>query len=170
MQNRQIGLSSNVPGRAWSNRILLLAIAGILFLTLYPFRFDFHVVLPGNASPLLLGRTLKSSGVKNAFLNVLLFVPFGFGLSEKLRERNKSRGLTFVLALAAGALFSYGIEFLQIYIPERDSGWEDVFTNTLGSVVGFLVYAILGKFALRCLSNCESLLETLLTLRRVFVV
>lgn len=170
MQNRHIGLSFDVPGCAWSNRILLLAIAGILFLTLYPFGFDFHVVLPGNASPLLLGRTLKSSGVKNAFLNVLLFVPFGFGLSEKLRERGKSRGSTLVLALAGGALFSYGIELLQIYIPERDSGWEDAFTNTLGSAVGFLVYEILGKFALRCLSNCESLLETLLTRRRVFVV
>src|ERR1700675_3265381 len=170
MQNQEIGTSSNVLGCGWSNRILILAIAGILFLTLYPFRFDFHVVLPGNTSPLLLGRSFKSVGVKNAFLNALLFLPFGFGLSEKLRERGESRGFTFVLALAAGALFSYGIELLQIYIPERDSGWEDVFTNTLGSVVGFVLSKMLGKFAQRSLSSCETLVETLLARRRVFVV
>jgi glycopeptide antibiotics resistance protein len=170
MQNQQTGLPSKVLGRAWSNRILVLATAGILFLTLYPFRFNFHVVLPGNASPFLLGRILKGFGVKSVFLNILLFLPFGFGLSEKLRERGMSRSLTFALTLAAGALFSYGIELLQIYIPERDSGWEDVFTNTLGAVAGFVLSETLGKFVMHSLSSIESLVEVLLSRRRAFVV
>jgi VanZ like family len=169
-QNQQVGLCAKFQDSGWSNRILVFAIAGLLFLTLYPFRFDFHVVLPGNASPLLLGRGSKTSGLRNAILNVLLFVPFGIALTGKLRDRGKSRGFALVLALAAGALFSYGIEFLQIYIPERDSGWEDIFTNALGSVAGFVVYEILGKFALRFLSSCESLVEGLLIRRRAFVL
>jgi hypothetical protein len=170
MQNQPFGPPTNIQDSEWSNRILVLAIAGIVFLTLYPFRFDFHAVLPGNASPLFLGRVLKTSGLRSVFLNILLFVPFGFALSGKLRERGKSGGGVLVLALAAGALFSYGIEFLQIYIPERDSGWEDIFTNTLGSAVGFVLYEILGDFALRCLSSCERLVEALLKRRRAFVV
>src|SRR5277367_2207329 len=106
MQDKCIGISAKVLGRGWSNRILLLAIAGILFLTLYPFRFDFHAAVPGGGSPFLLGRSLKAPRLLDVLLNVLLFVPFGFGLAARVRERGKPRTVTFVLALAAGALFS----------------------------------------------------------------
>jgi len=170
MRDKHIGISSKVLGRGWSNRILLLATAGILFLTLYPFRFDFHAAVPGGGSPFLLGRSLKTARLFDVFLNVLLFVPFGFGLATELRERGKSRAFTLALALATGALFSYCIEFLQLYVPPRDSGWEDIFTNTSGSVAGFVLYEMLGKRALACLSNCEIWLETHLTQRNTVVV
>ena len=155
---------------SWSNRILIAAMAGILFLTLFPFRFNFHVTLPDGGSPFLLGGTEKSSGVFNAFLNVLLFVPLGFGLTEKLRERGVSRRMTFVLALAVGALLSYGIEFLQIYVPMRDSGWEDVFTNTTGCVVGLLVFELFGSAILRCLVYGETALESWLPPKKIALV
>jgi VanZ like family len=170
MQDKQIGISSKVLRRAWSNRILLLATAGILFLTLYPFRFDFHAAVAGGGSPFLLGRSEKSAGLLDVFLNVLLFIPFGFGLVAKLRECGKSPAFTLALALAIGALFSYCIEFLQIYIPPRDSGWEDIVTNTSGSATGFVLYEFLGKRLLDWMSNFESWLESLLTPRRTFVV
>ena len=170
MRDKHTEMSTLVLERGWSIRILLLATAGILFLTLYPFRFDFHAAVPGGGSPFLLGRSLKAGRLLDVVLNVLLFVPFGFGLAAKLRERGKSRAFTLALALAAGAFFSYCIEFFQIYIPPRDSGWEDVFTNGSGSVVGFVLYELLGKRVLDWMSNSESWLGSLLTLRRTFVV
>jgi hypothetical protein len=169
MQNQQVGTCSKSIGCGWSNRILVLATAGILFLTLYPFRFDFHVVSPAGTSPLFLGASLKPAGFLDAFLNVLLFVPFGFGLAEKLRERGKSFAFTLAISLVAGALFSYTIELLQYFIPQRDSGWEDVFTNGSGSVVGCITYELLGALLLGGLSRCDRLLESLLTLRRALV-
>jgi hypothetical protein len=170
MQNQQVGVPSKSLGCEWSNRILVLATAGILFLTLYPFRFDFHLASPAGISPLFLGRSLKPAGFLDAFLNVLLFVPFGFGLAEKLRERGKSSAFTLAISLAAGAFFSYSIELMQYYIPQRDSGWEDVFTNGSGSVVGCVTYLILGALLLRGLSRCESWLESLLTPRRTLIL
>lgn len=158
------------PVCSWSSRILLAAIAAILFLTLFPFRFNFHATLPNGASPFLLGSTEKSSGVFIAFLNVLLFIPLGFGLSEKLRERGVSLRITFLAAAAVGALLSYGIEFLQIYIPMRDSGWEDVFTNTTGCVVGLLVFELFGSAILRCLVYGDTALESWLSPKRIAVV
>ncbi len=147
------------------------AIAGILFLTLYPFRFNFHAAVRGTTSPFLLGRSLKGAGWFDAFLNVLLFTPFGFGLAEKLQERGKSRGYTLAIAFIAGALLSYSIEFLQIYIPERDSGWEDVFTNSSGSVAGCLMFLLLGGVVLPILDVCERGLGALLAgWRAVFVL
>src|ERR1700720_604060 len=111
----------------WSNRILSLAVAGILFLTLYPFRFSLHTSPSLNGSPFLLVSGGKSNGAFNAFLNISLFVPFGFGLSQKLREKGNSWAAILLLTILAGAFFSYCIELMQIYIPTRDSGWEDVF-------------------------------------------
>jgi len=155
---------------SWSNRFLIAALAGILFLTLSPFRFDFHAKLPGNTSPFLLGPTTKLGGTLDVFLNVLLFVPLGFGLAEKLRERKMSRTATFWMVLGTGAILSYAIEITQIYIPMRDSGWEDVFTNTTGSVVGFFLFELLGASVIRFLSQCEAALRSWLTPKRIAIV
>jgi hypothetical protein len=93
-------------------------------------------------------------------------MPFGFGLAEKLRESGKSRTFVFISSLVAGALLSYSIEFLQIYIPERDSGWEDVFTNTIGTVFGFLLFELMGNVVLHILAASERGLEALRYERR----
>lgn len=162
MENQQVSTPSGVFRSSWANRILILAVAGILFLTLYPFRIDFHTP-EAIRYPLLLGKSLKTAGFYDAFLNVLLFAPFGFGLTEKLRERGKSRFFAFMTVLTAGACFSYSIEFLQIYIPERDSGWEDVFTNSSGAVLGFLLFETLGDLLLPILSAWERALGAVLT-------
>jgi glycopeptide antibiotics resistance protein len=154
------------PAPDWSNRVLILAIAGILFLTLFPFGFEFHTRLPRNASPFLLQSGMKGVGVFDDFLNVLLFIPFGFGIAERLRQRGRSRGATLILTLVAGAMLSYGIEFLQNYIPSRDAGWHDVLTNTTGSLFGFALFELAGKMALRVFSVAEGALGNLLTLRR----
>ena len=147
---------------SWSNRVLALAIAGILFLTLYPFRFSLHANPPLNRSPFLLVSGGKSTGPLNAFLNILMFVPFGFGLAQKLREKGKS-GATILLLTIAGAFLSYCIELTQIYIPTRDSGWEDVFTNTTGAVVGYFLFELVGKPILKSTSEIENLFERFMT-------
>jgi len=155
---------------SWSSRVLLLSVAAILFLTLYPFRFDFarHVARP--LFPFSLGGWGKDMGHLDDFLNVLLFLPYGFGLSEKLRERGKSRLATIGFTLAAGALLSYAVELLQIYVPQRDSGWEDVLTNSLGAVVGGILFDLCGGATLRLLSSTERELGAWLTFRRAALV
>jgi len=165
-----IAFRSPAPSNGWSNRFLIAALTGILFLTLSPFRFDFHAKPLGNTSPFLLGPPTKTSGHLDEFLNVLLFVPWGFGLAEKLRERKMSRTTAFCIALATGGVLSYAIEIAQIYIPMRDSGWEDVFTNTTGSVVGFFLFELLGAPIIRFLSQCEAALRSWLTPRRIAVL
>jgi glycopeptide antibiotics resistance protein len=132
----------------WSTRLLILALIGILFLTLFPFRFTLQADLPANRLPFLLGGWAKNAGGFNAFLNVFLFVPFGFAIAEKLRERGQSWLATLGWALASGAILSYGIEFVQLHIPVRDSGLQDVDTNTSGSVAGFILFDVYGKATL----------------------
>lgn len=166
MQIQTIEPKAPLCSSGWSNRFLIAAIAGILFLTLFPFRFDFQIKLAGNASPFFLSHGAKVAGFMDAFLNILLFIPLGFGLAEKLRERKMSRSASFFMVFAAGAILSYAIEITQIYIPMRDSGWEDVFTNSAGSIVGFLLYELLGALIIGFLSRVEMALRSRLTLRR----
>ncbi len=166
MKNQASRFQLENTASSWSNRILALAVAGILFLTLYPFRFSLHTSPSLSRSPFLLVSGGKSSGPLVAFLNISLFVPFGFGLSLKLREKGKSGATILLLTMIAGAFFSYCIEFIQIYIPTRDSGWEDVITNAIGTLVGYFLFEFAGKLILKFASEIEIRLERFLTLRR----
>src|ERR1700688_1952493 len=108
----------------WSNRILILSLLGIAYLTLFPFTFDFTPTFIFHRFPFLLGSSVKPTTYTDFFLNVLLFVPFGFGICAQVRKRGGSRWAALLLAFAAGAGVSYLVEALQFYIPARDSGWE----------------------------------------------
>ena len=168
-QAAQPNLESDSQG--WSNRILIAAMAGILFLTCFPFQFMSHARLPEGASRFLLGTTFgKQTSVFDDFLNVLLFVPLGFGLSEKLLEKGKSRTATFFAVWMAGFFLSYAIEFTQLYIPGRDSSWEDVITNSSGSAAGFFLFIILGNGLLGLFSQAERAIESFATVKRLAVL
>lgn len=155
---------------SWSNRTLIASVAAILLLTLYPFRFGLNGHIYGPVLPFFLDGWGKNAGELDAFLNVLLFVPFGFGLALRSRKKGKSRAATLGLCLAGGALLSYTVELLQFYIPMRDSGWEDVFTNSSGSVVGFLLFELCGTFALGLLADAERIFGAWLSLGRSVLV
>jgi glycopeptide antibiotics resistance protein len=172
MRNETQAVQAPAPpaNRAWSNRILIAALAGILFLTLYPFEFSLHTKLAPGASPFFLGKVDKGGGVLDVVLNIFLFLPFGFALAAKLRGKGKSWPAAFFSTWIAGAVLSYCIEFLQIYIPARDSGWEDVFTNSTGAAIGFLVFELCGNAASKLLSAWQQKAEAWLTLPRAAVI
>jgi VanZ family protein len=139
----------------WSNRVVIAALGGIYFLTLYPFYFELNRHLPGNRFPMALGGWGKPSTPVDVLLNILLFVPLGFGVGSELRRRNRSVPSTFAWSLLAGALVSYSVEILQIYVPPRDSGWEDVINNSLGSGLGSLLFVFCGVPVVSLLSAAE---------------
>src|SRR5579863_7480912 len=161
---------NGAPARSfdWSNRLTILAAASILFLTQYPFEFSSHGKQHRGISPLMLGYGGKS-GTMDVLLNILLFVPFGFAIGSKLLK-HKNWKSTLLYAAIAGCVFSYLIEIAQFYIPQRDSGWEDVFTNTTGAMIGCLLFALFGAWLFRGLSDTQAFLERWLTPGRLALV
>ena len=151
----------------WSNRILILSLLGIAYLTLFPFHSSFVASYDFHRSPFLLGISTKQPQYSDFFLNVLLFVPLGFGLCAKVRKRGGSRWISVLLSLILGAAVSYVVELMQFYIPSRDSGWEDVISNTTGSVAGFFLFELCGGAILEGLSTIEDIFGDWLSPRRV---
>lgn len=74
------------------------------------------------------------------FLNILLFAPFGFFTPIIFKKINGK----WLLNLLIVFIFSGSIEFLQMF-SGRYAQIDDVLTNTLGSLLGYLVYVLLSK-------------------------
>lgn len=129
--------------------------AGIIFLTCYPFDFGLPAGVSPWRLPFRLESGLKPAGVLDDFLNILLFVPFGFGIAGMLRSHGKSARGAVAFAWGLGILLSYSVEFTQYYIPYRDSGWHDVITNSTGALLGALLFNWLGTACLGTVAKVE---------------
>lgn len=89
-----------------------------------------------NLIPLI---TLTLEDLKTSLLNILLLIPFGFGLPfiTNLRMRK---------IVVIGALFSVGIELLQLItgfmakITFRIADINDVIFNTVGVAIGYILF------------------------------
>lgn len=68
--------------------------------------------------------------------NIYLFIPFGFILSM-------ITGTGIVITSLFGFIFSTMIEFLQYYFCLGMSEFDDVFHNTLGTVIGYIYWKLL---------------------------
>jgi hypothetical protein len=81
--------------------------------------------------------------------NIVGFMPLGFVLCGFF-ALSRSRVQAILISTLCGGLLSFSIEFLQYYIPRRDSGWTDVITNSTGTLLGALIaYPGLVRAALR---------------------
>lgn len=63
--------------------------------------------------------------------NVILFIPIGFLLLPILPDKRK-----YIYAALFGFGFSSFIEFNQIFIPSRSPGFNDILTNSTGTLLG----------------------------------
>jgi VanZ family protein len=73
--------------------------------------------------------------------NIVGFVPLGFCFYACLLARKARRPASCAVLL--GFVVSLSIEFLQAYLPTRDSGTTDILTNTLGTYAGIWTYRAL---------------------------
>ncbi len=76
----------------------------------------------------------------NAFVieNILLFIPFGF-----LYCWNSSRGKKILWGVFFGAITSLGVEAMQLVTGRGYFQIDDIVTNTLGALIGALLFAVL---------------------------
>lgn len=68
--------------------------------------------------------------------NLLLFLPFGFGLAAVSRSKGVSLVKAILLILVVGTALSFCVEILQCWLPTRDPSFIDVATNSVSTILG----------------------------------
>ncbi len=76
---------------------------------------------------------------KNILINVGGFIPLGFCYCAYWARRQSMRTAA-VRAIGLGIAVTFTIEILQAFLPTRQSGVTDLFTNTLGTCIGAALY------------------------------
>jgi len=77
--------------------------------------------------------------LRSVLINIFGFVPVGFVLVAFFTSVKPTRHAALVV-IFLGFLLSFSVEALQWFLPNRDSGMNDLFTNTTGTALGVLVY------------------------------
>jgi hypothetical protein len=134
------------------NRNFALIAAGItlviIYGTLYPFQFAEGPDSNGSVGALL--KTWRGPFGRGDFVaNILLYLPYGLFWVQALRRWPPTARIVFVVL--SGLALSAGIELIQFYEPGRVSSLSDVYSNTLGALVGSVAGSILGS---RAFSAC----------------
>lgn len=86
--------------------------------------------------------------LSQTLLNVLLLIPFGFGLPYVKKIT------TFKTLILAGFIFSMVIEITQLLIsltigyPYRIIDINDIMANTLGAVIGYIAFLVFSKLVI----------------------
>ncbi|AOY14527.1 hypothetical protein BGI23_04960 [Bacillus sp. ABP14] len=78
-----------------------------------------------------------TAGSTTYLLNIVLFMPFGFLLPTIWPQFRKMKN-----TVCAGFFFSLAIELNQL-LNNRITDIDDLFTNTLGSIIGYVLYKVL---------------------------
>ena len=107
---------------------------------LYVPRFLYNIVKPVVYLQLPADAISHRSLLIDTILNVFGFIPFGFLLHGRLSNRFGQTWRISALVLVLGALVSFSAESLQYYSISRHSSVLDVYTNTLGTGIGIIIY------------------------------
>ena len=119
---------------------LLLAVALILYGSLYPFHF---AALPRATEPLEAILQGWPSGwsrwvFRDITVNIVLYAPLGLAAAMTLLRRY-SRAISVAVAIIGGFALSASMELAQVYIPVRSPNALDIVTNTMGAALGAVV-------------------------------
>jgi VanZ family protein len=117
---------------------LLLVIAVIVYLSLYPWSFNFAV----HANPLevLLHSwpdEMDAFALRDAAINIAFYVPLGLAAFLAFAP-GRSRAVAVGAAFLLGLLLSIAMELAQVYVPTRVSSMADVLFNCVGTLMGAL--------------------------------
>ena len=123
--------------------ITFCGLALVLDATLYPYDFHFKEMDSSLWHNFLISGWGESC-VLDVLQNVMLFVPFGFGVTGYVMHMKKRVGFTsLITTILISFGLSYAIEVLQVYQPLRFSSLIDILSNGAGGILGFLCFLLL---------------------------
>lgn len=126
---------------------VFLSVMTILYGTLLPMQFNFaeNRVFDWKMSFAVQARDWVG--------NIFFFMPLGFSLMWAVAKLGRRSRIFLVLITLFGAVFSFTVEYLQLFLPTRGSSLRDIIANTLGTALGSALLIWRGDWILHQLSR-----------------
>ena len=105
----------------------------VVYGSLYPFNFNFSIPSLSTALPLAHFNFLDA-GFTDGISNIILFIPFGFLLTQGWSFSSKRRLLFWCIFTSFS--FGYFVQVLQLWAVGRVPWGGDAVLNTIGAIVG----------------------------------
>lgn len=149
----------------WAMFLVAGSVTIVLIVTLLPFSFDTSAYISlAMISEKFFDQKLS---IEDLIANVLLFFPLGFGLAGVMQDRPFTKQQTLFVSLIFSGSLSLSVEALQILLPMRSPSILDLFSNSIGGVIGtagFYIWdASASRFSLRKLLESRCLTQRKLT-------
>jgi len=125
-----------------SRVVLVLYLITLLWLVLFKLSYDIPSILANyqtRSLSLIPFVTLGNTGLSETMSNVVTFIPFGLLLGSNFKKTAPWRLLIVVF------VFSVTVETLQFIFAIGTTDATDVVTNTIGGLVGLVLYCIANK-------------------------
>lgn len=123
----------------WAGNLVLATAGLVLIATLAPFNFT-----PNDLSFQAIVHSFFShpSSLNDLVENIILFLPFGFGLAGLIRQKGFNGLGTVLIGAVVSSALSLTVETLQVFLPSRSSSVIDICTNTTGGFLGAIAFLI----------------------------
>jgi glycopeptide antibiotics resistance protein len=139
---------SNSIQKEWAIFGLIGGILLIGITTLFPYDFFFWEMVNQLTLEEIIELLKTPTNLQDIILNLLLFIPFGFGFAGVLEYGKPGKFQSILLILIASLGLSLTVEILQFCLPGRTSTPVDLLTNTLSGVGGSLLFNSFGNYFL----------------------
>lgn len=117
--------------------------------TLPPFAYEFSFI--PSAYYFISGKQSINSRIVFMIIgNIIAFIPFGFALPIV------GRHMLFPKTLLIGITISLIIELVQPFIYGRSGDVDDLICNSLGTIIGYVLYLLMAKYMPNFLRKCKS--------------
>jgi glycopeptide antibiotics resistance protein len=146
--------------------IFFFAFISILVATLFPFTFPIKEL---SRSSLLRFQFIWFRSARDLIENIILFVPLGFGLGGLKQNNGNNQFLNWTFVIAFGLCLSIIVESLQVLLPSRFPSSADIFSNSLGTAIGLLIFKSLGQKFINFSFDILRRLYSYLTLRNILI-
>lgn len=154
LKTRKLNLAREIAVNIFFIYILI-----VVYLTFFPIQvqlFNWNTsinLIPIKKTIAMLKYGTLYSSLKNIGGNILLLAPLGIFLPMLfVKARNMGK------IIMAGFLISVSIEAVQLMTALRISDIDDVILNTIGSLIGYIIYILIKK-TFKGFSSLESLTE-----------
>ena len=139
------------------NTTMYIYLSFVLYFTLMPiitslpFIFN-HPYTPMNLVPFIDVTFGRGDFIRQVGLNIIMTIPFGFLLPLIKKENTK-----LLKVVVYTLLLSLSIEILQPLINGvRSADITDLITNTLGGMIGYIMYLIFNPFTTKILNYIKN--------------